>query len=438
MTGTGRARWLVLVTMCAGYFLVLLDVTVVNVALPAVQAGTGAGVAGLQWVVDGYAVALAALLLAAGALGDLRGHRRIVLLGLGLFGAASLACGLAPGVGVLVAARAVQGVGAALLLPGTLAIISRTFPEEGERARAIGVWAGVGSLALPAGPLVGGALVDAWGWRWVFLLNVPIVLLAAAVTLRAVPGEEGRPGTRVDYAGAVLAAVALAAATFAIVAGAPAVAVVAVAAWVAFVWIEARSTEPMLPLGLFRRRTFAVANLAAGLMNFGTLGLLFLLTLFLQSVQHRSALAAGAALLPLFLPLAVLAPLAGRVVARTGPRPAIVAGLAVAAVGVALLATWEADTPYPRLFPAMLAWGVGLGLLTPGVVTAAIGALPADRSGLASGVNNTARQAGGAMGIAVYGAVAGRQFLTGLHATGLVTAGLFAAMAVAVWGLRAG
>ncbi|MGN9906808.1 MFS transporter [Phytohabitans sp. LJ34] len=442
MTGGGRARRLVLVTMCAGYFLVLLDVTVVNVALPAVQAGTGAGVAGLQWVVDGYALALAALLLAAGALGDLRGHRRIVLLGLGLFGAASLACGLAPGVGVLVAARVVQGAGAALLLPGTLAIIGRAFPERGERARAIGVWAGVGSLALPAGPLVGGALVEAWGWRWVFLLNVPIVLLAAAVTARAVTAEEGRPGKRVDYAGTVLAAVALAAATFATVAGQPAVVVVAVAAAVAFVWTEARAAEPMLPLGLFRRRTFAVANLAAGLMNFGTLGLLFLLTLFLQVVQHRSALAAGAALLPLFLPLAVLAPLAGRLIARTGPRPAIVAGLAVAALGVAPLATWEAGTPYTRLFPALLAWGVGLGLLTPGVVTAAIGAAPAARSGLASGVNNTARQAGGAMGIAVYGAVAGapgtRVFLTGLHATGLVTAALFAATAVAVWALKAG
>jgi DHA2 family methylenomycin A resistance protein-like MFS transporter len=436
------SRPLVLAVMCTGYFLVLLDVTVINVALPSIGGELGAGVAGLQWVVDGYALALAALLLACGTAGDVRGHKRIVLTGLAVFGVASLACGLAPSVGALIAARAAQGVGAALLLPGTLAIISRTFPDAAEQARAIGVWAGVGGIALPAGPLLGGVLVETLGWRWVFFLNVPIVLVAGAVAAVVVPAETPRGG-RLDLAGTALAALALAAAVFAVIQagrdglGAPVVvaAIVALAALAAFVRVESRAAEPMLPLGTLRRPAFAIANAVAGAMNLGTLGLLFLLTLYLQTVQHRSALLAGVALLPLFVPLALLAPSAGRVAARTGPRPLMVAGLLLAAAGTALVVIWSAGTTYPVLLPALLGWGVGLALLTPAVVAAAIAAVPAERTGLASGVNNTARQAGGAIGIAGYGALAGRpqattRFLTGLHAAGLITAGLFAVAAL--------
>jgi DHA2 family methylenomycin A resistance protein-like MFS transporter len=436
------SRPLVLGVMCTGYFLVLLDVTVINVALPSIGRDLGAGVAGLQWMVDGYALALAALLLACGAAGDVRGHKRIVLTGFAVFGLASLACGLAPSVGALIAARAGQGVGAALLLPGTLAIISRTFPDAAEQARAIGVWAGIGSVALPAGPLLGGMLVDTLGWRWVFFLNVPIVLAAGAGAVIVVPAETPRGG-RLDLAGTALGALTLAAAVFAVIEtgrgglGAPVVIAGAVAllALAAFVRVELHATDPMLPLGMMRRPAFATANAVAGAMNLGTLGLLFLLTLYLQTVQHRSALLAGVALLPLFLPLALLAPLVGRVGARTGPRPVMAAGLVLAAAGTAFVVSWSADTPYPALLPALLGWGVGLALLTPAVVAAAVAAVPPDRTGLASGVNNTARQAGGAIGIAGYGAIAGQpaataRFLTGLHAGGLITAGLFAVAAL--------
>lgn len=438
------SRRLVLAVMCVGYFLVLLDVTVINVALPQIGAGLGATVSGLQWVVDGYALALASLLLACGTIGDLRGHRSVVLVGLAVFAMASLVCGLAPTIGVLVAARALQGVGAALLLPGTLAIISNAFPERGEQARAIGIWASVGSAALAGGPLLGGLLVQGLGWRWVFFLNVPIVLVAGTIAVRAVRPDIKRATARLDRAGVVLGAVTLAAATFAIIqaghGGLDAETVVAIAvavlALAAFLRVEHTAPDPMLPLGLFRRPAFSTANAVAAVMNLGTLGLLFLLTLFLQTTQHRSALGAGLAVLPLFLPLTVLAPTVGRVTARRGPKPMMVAGLLLAAVGVGLVATWGADTPYPLLLPAMLGWGVGLGLLTPAVVAAAIAAAPPGRSGLGSGVNNTARQAGGAIGIATFGAIAGRpgpdgHFITGLHVSGLITAALFVSAAAA-------
>ncbi|HKN99471.1 MAG TPA: MFS transporter, partial [Pseudonocardiaceae bacterium] len=354
-----------------------------------------------------------------------------------LFGAASLGCAVAPVTGVLIAARAVQGIGAALLLPGTLAIISRASPEPGEQAKAIGVWAGVGSVALPAGPLLGGLLVDGLGWRWVFAINVPIVVIAGLATRRLVRDDAGRGDRRLDPPGTVLVVIGLAAATFTIIqsghagVGAAVVvgAVVAVAAFAGLVAAERRAAEPLLPPELLRRPAFATANAVAGCMNLGSLGLVFLLTLFLQTVQHRPAVLAGLAVLPLFLPLTLLAPVAGRIAGRVGPKPVMIAGLVLAAVGVALLSTWDSHSSYVDLLPAMLCWGVGLAVLTPAVVAAAIAAAPPDRSGLASGVNNTARQAGGAIGIAVYGAVAGPpdggHFLTGLHVMGLSTAALF-------------
>ena len=332
---------------------------------------------------------------------------------------------------MLIAARVVQGVGAALLLPGTLAIISRAFPRPGEQARAIGIWAGVGSVALPAGPLLGGVLVQSLGWRAVFWLNVPIVVLAAAAAARVVRESRGSRPRRLDRAGVGLGALLLAAGTFAVIQsghGGLDVAVVvsvvvATAALVGFLAVERRAPEPMLPLELFRRPAFSAANGAAGAMNLGTLGLLFLLTLFLQTVQQRSALAAGVALLPLFLPLAVLAPLAGRATARLGPklpmarRPAPRRGRG-----------GSVDAAVPRLAVsdvATRAHGLGnrLGRAHPAVV-AAVAAVAPDRAGLASGVNNTARQAGGAIGIAAFGALAGPPtdpagFTTGIHVTEL-------------------
>jgi DHA2 family methylenomycin A resistance protein-like MFS transporter len=437
-----RSSALVVVVMSAGYFLVLLDVTIVNVALPRIGTDLNAGVETLQWVVDGYAVALASLLLTGGTVGDSRGHRRVVVAGFAVFGLASLACGLAPGAGVLVVARVVQGVGAALLLPGTLAVIAGTAPDAQARARAIGVWAGIGSLALPAGPLLGGALVETLGWRAVFVANVPVVLVALLLTVAVAPRTRVEPPRGVDRAGVLLGALLLATVTFALVeaghhgldASAVAAAGLAVLLVVVFVAVERRVADPMLPPGLFRRREFVAANLVGAVMNLGTLGLLFVLTLYLQAVQGRSAFGAGVAVLPLFVPLVVLAPAAGRVVARTGPRPVMVAGLLLAASGLVVTALLQAGDAL--LTAGLLLWGVGMALLTPAVVAAALCAVPPAMAGVASGINNTARQAGGAVGIAAFGALAGPAdqvpgFLSGFHVAGLVAAGLYLAATLA-------
>lgn len=440
--GKGGSPRAVLVVMCVGYFLVLLDVTIVNVALPRIGSGLGADVSGLQWVVDGYALALASLMLTAGTVGDLHGHKRIVLSGLIVFGVGSLACGLAPGVVVLVVARVVQGVGAALLLPGTLAIISHAFPDEAAQAKAIGVWAGIGSLALPAGPLLGGALVDGFGWRAIFLLNVPIVLVALAWAGTIVQESRTPQARGLDLPGVLLGGLLLLATTYAFVqggrsgAGAPAVlaaVMVAAVSLVALIVAERRrGDEAMLPLGLFRRASFAVANTVAGTMNLCTLGTLFVLMLFLQSFQHRAPLEAGLAIVPLFAPLAVIAPFGGRLTSRLGARLPTTVGLMIAAAGLALLIRATPSGGYGTLLPAFLLWGIGLGLLTPAVVAAAIAAVPAERSGLASAINNTARQAGGAVGIAVAGAIAGQpghgsRFLYGFHVVAVGSAVLYLA-----------
>jgi MFS transporter, DHA2 family, methylenomycin A resistance protein len=427
---TSQHRTLTLVVMCVGMFLVLLDVTIVNVALPRLQADLGAGVGSLQWIVDGYAVALASLMLPCGDLGDRHGHKRVVLAGLAAFGAGSLAAGLAPGAGLLVAGRVVQGVGAALLLPGTLAVVSRAYPDAAERARAIGIWAAISSLALPAGVIAGGALVDGPGWRWAFLVNLPLIAVALPVTARVVR-ESREPAARApDVPGAALTAALLAALIFAIIAGSVAASVAAAALLAALVAVERRRSDPMLPAALLRRPAFAAANVVAAAMNLGTLGTLFVLTLFLQDVQGRSALGAGVAILPAFGLLAVVAPLTGRLVGRIGPRGPMVAGLLVAAGGLALLAD-------DALLVASMLWGLGLGLLTPAVVAAAMGAVPAERAGLAAAVNNTARQAGGAIGIAASGAVAGSParagFVHAVHGVALGAAALYVAAAALAW-----
>src|SRR5919199_1713483 len=434
-------RSLVLLIMTVGYFLVLLDVTIINVTLPSIRAALGAEVSELQWVVDGYAVALASLLLTGGTFGDLYGHKRVVLTGLSVFGVASLACGLAPTPDALICARVAQGMGAAVLLPGTLAIITGAYGKErAAQAWAISIWATVGSLALPAGPLLGGLLVETVGWRGVFLVNLPVVSLAIVASVRVVQENHRASGQRIDSPGVVLGAVMLATLTFTFIEGGSvgwisvpvlSAAVCAVIAFVAFVFVENRSQSPMLPLGLFRIPEFTGANAVAGLMNLVTLGTIFLLTLYLQVVQGHSALVAGVEMVPMFAPLSMLAPISGRLTGRFGPRLPMAAGLALGTLGMVLLKRLEANSGYlPELLLPMVCIGAGLGLLTPAVVAAAMGSVPASRSGLASGANNTARQAAGAIGFALFGAVAGTPsavstFLEGLHTATLLGAGLW-------------
>ncbi|MGW7538722.1 MFS transporter [Amycolatopsis sp. NPDC054798] len=426
-------RTAILFTMCAGMFLVQLDVTVVNVALPTLGSELHADVPQLQWVVAGYSVVLAALLLTGGALGDVLGHRGVVLAGLVVFGAASAACGLARSAGWLVAARAVQGVGAALLLPGTMAVLTGTFPGRAERARALGVWAGISALALPAGPLLGGILVQAAGWRPVFWLNVPIVAAAAVATRRLVPPDVRKPG-RVDVPGAAAAALALGAGVYAVIAKTPWAGWLAAAAAVAFVVVEKRSAEPMLPLSLLRSRQTAGANLVSAAMNFAGLGSVLVFTLYLQDILGAGPIAAGVAMLPMFVPLVLLGPVTGRLTAKFGPRPQILAGLLLGAAAMLNLLRIGPGTGYGTLLPTLLVLSVGMGLLTAAVVTAAVADAPGERAGIAGGINNAARQAGGALGVAVFGAVAGEpaahaSFVHGLHLLGFASAGLWLAAA---------
>lgn len=356
-------------------------------------------------MVDGYSVVLAALLLTGRALGDVLGHRSVVLAGLAVFGVASAACALAQSAGWLIAAWVAQGAGAALLLPGTLAVLSGMFPGRAERARALGIWAGVSALALPAGPLLGGALVTAVGWRPVFWLNVPIVAVAAAATVRLVPREGRKPG-RIDVSGAISAAFALGAGVYAVIAASPAAAVFGAGAAVAFVLIERRSPDPMMPPELLRSPQTAAANVVSAAMNFVGLGAVLVLTLYLQGVLHASPLTA-AGMLPLFFPLALLGPVSGRITARFGPRPPMLAGLLLGALGVLNLLWLGPSSGYAVVLPTLLGLGFGIGLLTAAVVTAAVADAPGERAGIAGGVNNAARQAGGALGVAVFGAVTG-------------------------------
>lgn len=425
--------------MCAGMFLVLLDVTVVNVAVPSITAGLRTTTAGVQWVVDGYTVALAGLLLAGGALGDRLGHRHVVAVGLMIFGAASVGCALAPSTGVLVATRATQGIGAAMLLPGSIAAIADAYPEKAAQARALGIWAGVSSLALPAGPLLGGLLVSTFGWRAVFWINPPVTaicLLGVLVWVR----NAGAHRRRLDPTGLVLGTIGLAAVVYAVIAaGTDAVAAIiagaiGVLAIVTLVLVERRVTEPLLPPTLFRRPAFVAANGSALVMNLTSNGLLFLLTRYLQSVLGHSALQAGIMLLPLFVPLATLSPLAGRLTARHGPRPVLLAGAVLAASGQLCLLLITPTSSYLRLIPALIGVGLGVGLFTAPVVATAIRSVPAERSGLASGINNTARQTGTALGVAIYGAIAGSpahptHFIDALRDLGIAAAILWIAVA---------
>ena len=410
----GARRGLVLVATSLAAFTATLDNTVVAVALRDVQADLGAGVAELQGVVTAYTVALAALLLTGGTLADVAGRRRVLVAGLAVFAAASAGCALADSTTELVAWRAVQGVGAALVLPGSLAVLSAAYPDAGPRARAVGLWAATGATALLAGPLVGGLLVEASGWPAVFWVNLPLCALVAAVTALAPAGPPRERGRRLDLPGQALAAVGLAALTYAVVLGgrdglgAPVVVAgtVGLAALTAFVAVERRVADPVLPLGLLRRRSFTGAVLGAFATSLAVFVLLVFLSLFLQLVQQRDALPAALRLLPLTVGLVVVAPVAGRVAARSGPRAPVVAGLLVTAVGLALLALrLRQELGDAELAVLLGLCGLGTGLATAPVVAASLDTVSRARSGLAAASVNVARELGGVVAVAGLGAL---------------------------------
>ncbi len=417
---------LALVAMCLAYFMVILDNTIVTVALPALHTDLGASVTGLQWVVDGYLLMLAAGLLTGGALADRFGARRVFQVGLGVFVLASLGCGLAPTTVVLVVARLVQGIGAALSVPASLALLRAAFPDSSARARAIGVWGGIAGLAAATGPILGGILVSAVSWRLVFFVNVPIGAAAMWLTAMHVPAPAGRPG-RLDPAAQVIGALALAGLAFALIEGGhggltgPVItaAVLFVLGAIAFVLVERRVASPMLPLGLFRVAEFSGGSVVGLLINLGFYGELFVLNLYFQQVLHFTAIQCGLALLPQMAVVAAGSALSGRFTARTGgPRATMLIGLLVGGAGLLGLILARPAGGYPLLVLPLIAAGFGMSFTMPAATTAVVEAAPEGRAGLASGVINAARQVGGVVGIAVLGALVsggGAAFVSGLR-----------------------
>ncbi|MEV6973059.1 MFS transporter [Kitasatospora sp. NPDC093806] len=407
---SARRRWTVLAVCALSLFLVGLDTTIVNVGLPAIGRGLAVGTHGLEWIVDAYTVVLASLLISAGALADRFGRRRVFQCGLVVFGLASLACALAPSLGVLVAARALQGVGASMLSPVALAIVVSAMPDPRERARAIGVWASVFGLSMAAGPVTGGALVAAFGWRSVFWVNLPVVLVAVVLSVLFVPESRAPRARRLDLPGQLLLTAAVCATVAVLIEGprigwaaAPALAGYAVVAatTAAFALVERRRAEPLMDLGLFRRPVFGTAVLGA-VAVFVALTVSLLLTTFqLQHARGWTPLAAGAATLPMALGATVCAPLSGALTSRFGPRrPLLLAGGFTAAGGVLCL-VGRAELPVVLL--AYLLLGVGFGFANAPITNTAVSGLPADRAGVAGAITSTARQVGSAVGVAVAG-----------------------------------
>ena len=407
-----------------GSFVAALDATVVNVALPAIEADLGGGLAGQQWVSNAYLLTLGSLILVGGSLGDLYGERRIFTLGVVGFGVVSMVCALAPSIEVLVAGRALQGMFGALLTPSALAVIVTSFPPD-ERGAAIGSWTAWGGIAFVIGPLAGGWLIDVATWRWIFAINVPFVVATVIIVRMAVPARvrEG-PQVRLDYLGAVLCALGLAGPVFALIRqpsvgwSSPEVIVPAVAglAMLAlFIAHEARTPHPMLPLGLFRRRNFAVGNLETLLMYGGLSAVIFFLVLFLQQVAGYEALQAGLATLPITIVMFSLSRRFGRLADRYGPRWFMGAGPLVGATGLALLQRVDANVDYvTELLPALLLFSLGLSATVAPLTATVLSDADEHNAGIASGVNNAIARVAALLAVAALGAVVAGQFASAI------------------------
>jgi len=443
--GSRLATSLTLAAMSLGYGVVQLDVTIVNTALDAMGKTLGGGVAELQWVVSAYTIAFAAFILTAGALGDRIGAKRIFMAGFAIFTAASLACALSPDAAVLIAARLVQGLAAAILVPNSLALLNHAYADDRERGRAVAVWAAGASLALTAGPFVGGALITLVSWRAIFLVNLPIGLAGLWLSWRYASETTRARSREIDLPGQIAAIGALGALAGAIIEGGslgwshPAViaAFVASAALaVLFVWRESRTAQPMLPLSLFSHRLFTLTTIVGLLVNVAIYGLIFVLSLYFQRINGLSAWWTGLAFVPMMgavLPVNLLAP---RLAERIGSCPTIVVGACISALGCLGLLWIEAGTSYLAIFAQMIAISGGLGLLVPPLTSTLLGSVDKARSGIAAGVLNATRQTGSVLGVALFGSLVASDsaFMIGLHQSLIISAAVLL-LAAAVIGL---
>ncbi|RZT13372.1 EmrB/QacA subfamily drug resistance transporter [Kribbella sp. VKM Ac-2569] len=407
---TSARRYAVLAICCASLLISVMDISIVNMALPAIRDDLGASTAGLQWTVDAYTLVLASFLLLAGSTADRYGRKRMFRLGLTVFGLGSLLCSLAPSIEALIAARAVQAVGGTLLNPVAMAIVVTVFPERAERARAIGIFGATAGLSLVLGPILGGALVDGLGWRSIFWVNLPIVVLAVIFTSLYIPESRAAHGRRFDPIGQLLVVVLLGSVVSAIIENngwrTPLIVAAAVAA-VLLIAYEHRRTEPLLELRLFRSVPFSSAVVIAMFAYTGFGAFLFVTTLYLQSVRHLSALDAGLCLLPVGLLICVLSPLTGRVVGARGPRlPLVVAGTALTLGALASL-TIQASTPLLNVLAVFLFFGVFLGTINPPIANSAVSGMPRSMAGLAGSLASVGRQTGTSLGVAIAGSIVG-------------------------------
>jgi len=410
----GNRRWWTLGAVAFSLFMIMLDNTIVNVALPSIGRGLKVGISELEWVVNGYTLTFAVLMLTGGRLADLYGRRLVFSSGLAVFTLSSLACGLAPNIATLIAARSFQGAGGALMMPATLSIISASFPAE-ERGTAIGIWAGVSGSALAIGPLVGGLLTQHVGWSWIFFVNVPVGAAALVASFFLIPESRGGDaGQRPDLTGLVASGGGLLALTYALIEANKhgwtstmilALFAAAVLLLAAFVAVERHGRQPMLDIGLFGKRTFAGANIAALLVSLAMFGIFFFVSLYMQNILGYSPVHAGKIFLPMTVLTVVSAPLAGKATDIFGPRWPISTGMLLLAIALSMFSRLGVHSGFYDLLPAMLVGGVGMGIAMGPMTTAALSAVSVSEAGVAAGVVNTSRQVGGTLGIAVMGAI---------------------------------
>jgi EmrB/QacA subfamily drug resistance transporter len=443
LVATERRRWLALAVLCLSLVLVVLDNTILNVALPTLAGELGASTSDLQWIVDSYVLVFAGLLLTAGTLGDRFGRRRALSSGLVLFGLASVASAFATSSTQLIAGRALMGLGAAFVMPSTLSLITNLFTDPGERGRAIAIWSGTVGLGVAIGPVTGGWLLEHFWWGSVLLVNVPFVLLALVAGRALLPESSDPEESRLDVVGAGLSMVGLATLVWSLIEAGhkgwtdPAILTgfaTAAAVLGAFVWWERRTDAPMLDLSFFADRRFSVATGAITLVSFAMFGSFFLLTQLFQLVLGYSALEAGVRMLPIALTMGMVAPASARLVERVGTKAVVGSGMAIVAVGLLLIGGIDAGDAYLSVAIAMVVLAAGMGLVMAPGTESIMGSLPAAKAGVGSAVNDTTREVGGALGVAVLGSIMSSAFASGMAdvaAPAVARESLGAAIAVA-------